>query len=222
MKIETLDVQGFDSAIYGMRNPLKSHSKMDSYWAETENFDAVGPDAFHYIIGKNDYDLMKRLWKAGNEHRKYLRMIQVWVNILAPRYFWTEWETYKIATTANSESTMHRLTKDGVTKEDLEFIWGVDPTADRAMELLLQSINNLIKIYNSINDKNYKEKLFQDIKGLLPESFMQMRTINLNYETLATMYRQRKNHRLPQWRETFVSWVETLPYNELITGAFDE
>lgn len=90
------------------------------------------------------------------------------------------------------------------------------------MELLLQSINSLIKIYNSINDKNYKEKLFQDIKGLLPESFMQMRTVNLNYETLATMYRQRKNHRLPQWRETFVSWVETLPYDEFITGAFDE
>lgn len=215
MKFETLDVQGFDSAMRGMRNPLKSYDKADSEWRS----DYSGE---YFYIGPNDYKLAKGLWEGGTEHRKWMRQVIVWVEITAPRYWWSEFDTYKIGTSANSESTMHRLTKDGVTKEDLEFIWGVDPIADKAMELLLQSINNLIKIYNSINDKNYKEKLFQDIKGLLPESFLQKRTICLNYEVLATMYHQRKNHRLPQWRETFVSWIDTLPYNEFIIGNFDK
>ena len=207
---QTLCVCGFEPALRGMRLPLKSHEKADSYYEDDGNF----------IIGPNDYKLMKSLWKGGTEHRKYLRQIQVWVEIEFPRYVWAEWDTYKIGTSANSESTMHRLIKDGIKKEDLDFNWGVDSVADNAMETLLFEIEMLIDHYKK-SDKETQEKVFLLIKGLVPESFLQKRTICLNYEVLATMYRQRKNHRLPQWSRDFVSWIKTLPFNEFITGDFN-
>ena len=162
MDFNTLDVQGFDSAMRGMRNPLKSYDKADSEWT----LDYSGE---HFTIGPNDYKLAKGLWKGGTEHRKWMRQVIVWVEITAPRYWWSEFDTYKIGTSANSESTMHTI-----------------------------------------------------LKAMLPESFLQKRTICLNYEVLATMYRQRKNHRLPQWSRDFVSWVKTLPYNQFITGDFND
>jgi hypothetical protein len=212
MEFITIDVQGFESAMRGMRNPLKSYNKADSFWPlEEENF----------IIGPNDYKLAKNLWKGGTEHRKWMRQVIVWVEITAPRYWWSEFDTYKIGTSANSESTMHRLTKDGVKKEDLDFEWGLDGLADSTMEDLISSINILIDFYNECTPEKKKE-IFPLIKGLLPESFMQKRTICLNYEVLATMYRQRKNHRLPQWSKVFTSWIKMLPYSEFITGEFND
>ena len=208
---QTLCVYGFEPALHGMRLPLKSHNRADSHYEEDGNF----------VIGPNDYDLMKRLWHSGTEHRKYLRQIQVWAEIKLPRYVWSEWDTYKIGTSANSESTMHRLTKDGVKKEDLDFEWGLDGLADSAMEDLISNLNILIDFYNACTPEKKKE-IFPLIKGLLPESFMQKRTICLNYEVLATMYRQRKNHRLPQWSKDFTSWIKTLPYPQFITGEFDD
>lgn len=216
MKFETLEVAGFDSALYGMRNPLKSYNKADSKWQRTED----GADE-EFIVGPNDYKLMKNLWKGGTEHRKWMRQVAVWVDITAPRYWWSEWDTYKIGTSANSESTMHRLTKDGVKKEDLDFPFD-NSVASIYMSTLLIGLNNWIDLYNEETDPDEKEKLFLIIKGLLPEAYMQKRTVCLNYEVLANMYRQRKNHRLPQWHKDFVEWIKTLPYSEFITGNFDE
>ena len=214
MEINTLDVQGFDSALSGMRNPLKSYDRFDSKWVYE-----YGDE--HFVIGTKDYDLAKRLWNGGTEHRKWMRQVIVWVDITAPRYWWSEFDTYKVGTSANSESTMHRLTKDGVKKEDLDFEWYIDGLADSTMEDLISNLNVLIDFYNACPPEKKKE-IFPLIKGLLPESFMQKRTICLNYEVLATMYRQRKNHRLPQWSKDFVSWVKTLPYSEFITGEFND
>ena len=199
-----------------MRNPLKSYRRADSFY-DIGNID--GPE---FIIGPNDYDLAKRLWKAGTEHRKWMRQVVVWVAITAPRYWWSEFDTYKIGTSANSESTMHRLTKDGVKEEDIEFAWGTTLLADNAMRNLIRDINCLIDYYNQCEDSEIKQKTFGLIKALLPEGFVQKRTVCLNYEVLATMYKQRKNHRLPQWRETFCEWVNTLPHSEFITGNFDD
>ena len=214
MEFKTIDVQGFYPALSGMRNPLKSYNRFDSKWVHE-----YGGEQF--IIGSKDYDLAKRLWTGGTEHRKWMRQVIVWIDITAPRYWWSEFDTYKIGTSANSESTMHRLTKDGVKKEDLDFTWGLDGLADSTMEDLISNLNVLIDFYNACTPEKKKE-IFPLIKGLLPESFMQKRTICLNYEVLATMYRQRKNHRLPQWSKDFTSWVETLPYSEFITGNFDD
>lgn len=213
---KTLDVQGFDSALYGMRMPLKSYSKADSKWQRTED----GADE-EFVIGSSDYRLMKSLWEGGTEHRKWMRQVIVWAEIEMPRYFFQEWDTYKIGTSANSESTMHRLTKDGVKKEDLDFPFD-DSIASAYVSALLIGLNNWIDLYNNEPDPDEKERLFLIIKGLLPESYMQKRTVCLNYEVLANMYRQRKSHRLPQWNKYFVEWVKTLPYSEFITGDFDE
>lgn len=214
MKFETLQVAGFDSALAGMRNPLKSYNKADSKW-NLEYQDEL------FVIGDNDYKLAKNLWKGGPEHRKWMRQVVVWVDITAPRYWWSEFDTYKIGTSANSESTMHRLTKDGVKKEDLDFPFD-DPIASVYMSALLIGLNNWIDLYNDEVDPDEKERLFLIIKGLLPESYMQKRTVCLNYEVLANMYRQRKHHRLPHWNKDFVAWIQELPYNEFITGDFDE
>lgn len=212
-KFETLKVEGFEPALHGMRLPLKSFNKADSYYDDNNN----------YIIGPNDYDLIKRLWKAGSEHRKAIRQIVVWVNISAPRYFFQEWDTYKIGTAANSESTMHTLLREDFDRNNFE--WPSFNNSDWDIEA---SFNDYIDLLKTVRDRaneskgQDKEYYHQILKGLLPESFIQKRTVSLNYETLATMYRQRKNHRLPQWSKDFVSWINTLPYPELITGTFDK
>ena len=209
MKFETLDVQGFYPAMKGMRNPLKSYEKGD-----THQYPAL-------TIGKNDLDLAQRLWKAGTEHRKYLRMIQVWVDIWAPRYFWSEWDTYKVATVANSESTMHKILEEDFDEQDFE--WPDFDLVDSDIEEVFRDYLNVLRTIKKRYQEHPESKnhFLKMLKGMLPESFIQKRTVCLNYETLATMYKQRKNHRLPQWSKVFVEWVHTLPYNELITGDFD-
>lgn len=210
MKFETLDVQGFYPALHSMRNPLKSYHK-----ADTHKYPVV-------TIGKNDMDLSKRLWKAGTEHRKYLRMIQVWVDIWAPRYFWSEFDTYKIGTVANSESTMHKILEEDFNYNDFE--WPEFDGADWDIEAGFKDYIDLLRTISdrAKNEPKQKQYYLKILKTMLPESFIQKRTICLNYETLANMYHQRKNHRLPQWSKDFVEWVHILPYNELITGEFDE
>ena len=217
MKIVTIDVQGFEAAIEGMRNPLKSYNRADSFWSvnKTET-DEI------FIIGPNDMKLAENLWKGGTEHRKYLRQIQVWANIWAPRFWWSEYETYHIGTSANSESTMHKILKENFDTQDFEWMF---ENSDWDIQAEFCNYLDLLKtVRDRANETTGQEKehLQQILKCMLPESFIQKRTVNLNYETLATMYKQRKNHRLPQWRETFCSWIKTLPYSELITGNFDD
>ena len=213
-KFNTLNVWGFGAAIHGARNPLKSWDKSDSN---------VEPGFILNAIGDKDWDLLKRLWKAGTEHRKYLRQIWVWVDITLPRYVWSEFDTYKIGTSANSESTMHTLLKEDFSYDQFE--WPPFENADWDMEASFKDyIDNLRTVRDRANELEGKdrERMHQILKAMLPESFLQMRTINVNYETLATMYRQRKNHRLPQWSKDFVEWVHTLPYSEFITGEFND
>ena len=197
MVIETLDVKGFDAAIAGMRNPLKSYDKADTQEG---------------VIGENDLDLATRLVKAGPEHRKFLRMIWVWADITAPRFWWSEYDTYKVATAANSESTMHKLKDEKFSRELFEFEWGVDGTVDAAFDTWISELKAFQEKMNSEKDPQTREKYHRMLKGMLPEGFLQKRTVCINYETIRTMYKQRHNHRLPQWREDFCSWVEGLPY----------
>lgn len=208
VKFKTLKVEGFEPALYGMRLPLKSHIRADSYY-EKGNF----------IIGPNDYDLAKRLWLAGTEHRKFIRQIQVWVSISAPRFFFQEWDTYRVGTSANSESTMHKLLSETFSEDSFDL-----PKFEEDEEYYEQEFQHYLSVLkkykDSVNSKTgaAKELGHQNLKKMLPESFIQTRCVNLNYEVLATMYRQRKNHRLPLWKEDFVSWIHTLPYPEFIMG----
>ena len=211
MKFEKTSVYGLHEALKGMRNPLKSYNKADS----------VTSVAGNEHIGSNDYNLAKRLWKAGTEHRKWMRMVQVWVDITAPRYFWSEFDTYSVGVSKNSESTMHKLKDESLDCNCVEFDWGQSKIADKTMFVILESLKNLQQMMNDADSED-KDKYHRLMKALLPEGFLQKRTVNLNYEVLANMYYQRKNHRLPQWNKEFVEWVETLPYSEFITGKFDK
>jgi len=213
VNFQTIEVAGFAPAIMGMRHPLKSYDKADS------SYDEEG--ILH--IGQNDYDLAKRLCQAGGpEHAKFLRQIEVWVNITAPRFWWPEFDTYKIGTTANSQSTMHTLMRDGVKPEDIYFIFGEDEIANNAMLTYIQAINDLIDLYKQLEPGDIKEQYFEKIKAMLPEGFLQTRMVSLNYQVLRTMYNQRKSHRLSGWNTDFVNWVKILPVSEWITGDFPE
>lgn len=211
VNFQTVEVAGFAPAIAGMRHPLKSYDKADSYYTEEGKLN----------IGPNDYFLAKRLCEAGSpEHAKFLRQIEVWVNITAPRFWWAEFDTYKIGTTANSQSTMHTLMRDGIQEEDLYFIFGEDEDANEAVRNYLKEIGNLIALYKTLEAGEIKEQYFEKIKAMLPEGFMQTRMVSLNYQVLRTMYNQRKTHRLSGWNTDFVKWIETLPVSEWITGNF--
>ena len=218
LKFENTQVFGWESAIIGMRNPMNSWNHSDT------NVSAYSMSSMdgNIIIGPKDHELAMKLVKAGSEHGKWLRMIQVWVNITAPRYWWSEFDTYKVGTTANSQSTMHKLKDVNFNdKSIVDFPWGVDQEADTFMCNILQGLSLLQSRMNKYkkdeSKQQYVESYHRVLKSLLPEGFYQTRTVNLNYAVLRNMYRQRKNHRLPQWSEDFVSWVESLPYSEFIT-----
>lgn len=213
MKFENTLVMNIEAAIRGMRNPMNSHIKSDSYFDDSGN----------YIIGQNDLKLAKTLVMAGSEHRKFLRQVFVSVDITAPRYWWTEFDTYKVGTVANSESTMHTLTKHKITKELFEFGDYSNPTpsmksvvhggetkvnTDDAWENLICNLEKIREIYIETNDKRYWKELIR----LLPQSFLQKRTITMNYEVVRTIYHQRKDHKLTEWSCGFVEWTKNLPY----------
>ena len=209
--------------IMGARNPMNSWSKSDSvygtYWGKIDNHECIDNDGF--VIGVNDLALMMKLCKAGTDHRKFMRMITVYMDITAPLYWWKEFDTYKVGTVVNSCSTMHKIHAKEFTMEDFSHehlaLYEVDGEICRdfegTLECTIDDLNVARKLYLETKDKKYWYTMIQ----LLPSSYNQKRTVMLNYEVLANIYHSRKNHKLDEWRE-FCNWVETLPCpKELIT-----
>ena len=219
IKIENTEVVGWEHAIRGMRNPMNSFDKSDSEWWECDHADVYYPCA---NIGPNDKELMQKLCKAGTDHRKFMRMIVVYADITAPRYWWTEYDTYKIGTVANSCSTMHKIHEKEFTLADFSH----EHLDIRTIEVLhntikvLNDYRDLYVNYNSddfeINGCPSKKDFWWQMIQLLPQSYNQKRTVMLNYEVLKNMYHSRKNHKLDEWH-TFCDWIEKLPHaKELI------
>ena len=206
IKIENVDIYGWEAAIRGMRNPMNSWDKSDSGW------DSFG-GATGYSIGDNDLDLMKRLVKAGSDHRKFMRFITVTCDITAPRYWWTEADTYRIGKEQNSCSTMHKIHAKEFELEDFSY----EHLQISAMEVFVEVIRWLNEYRERYLADKDKDDWWQMIQ-LLPQSYNQRRTVQMNYEVLRNMYHARKFHKLDEWRD-FCLWVEGLPYHELITGG---
>lgn len=209
LQIANDSVMNLENAIRGARNPMNSWGRMDSYYDETGR----------YVLGPNDLDLAKRLARAGSDHRKYLRMVFVSVDITAPLYWWKEYDTYKIATVANSTSTMHKIHSRPFSLADFSCDH-MTPDTLAFMNTIIEKLEEIRLRY--IENKNKDD--WYDMIQLLPTSYNQMRTCTLNYETLINIYHARKNHKLAEWH-TLCDWIETLPYaRELITfseGTYD-
>ena len=218
IKITNAEVFGWDAAIRGMRNPMNSWNKSDSFLCNVECDECPergnhcqGHNYLDYVVGDNDLTLMKKLVKAGSDHAKFMRMINVTMDATAPLYWWKEFDTYKVGTVANSCSTMHTIA-------NREFTLG-DFSTEHLDDVSLDTFNYIIaqleydrRLYIKTKDKKY----WWDMIQLLPSSYNQKRTVQLNYAVLRNMYHARRNHKLDEWRD-FCSWVETLPYAELIT-----
>lgn len=234
LKIEKTEVVGWEAAIRGMRNPMNSWDQSDSGHCHKDLardcVTCVHRDtgysactAGHFDVGPKDCDLMTRLRTAGTDHRKFMRMIEVYVDITAPLYWWKEFDTYKVGTVANSCSTMHKISAKEFTLEDFSCehlfhhvndteIW-LNIDFPNVLDNVIFYLNKARELYLKTKDKKYWWQMIQ----LLPSSYNQKRTIMLNYEVLANMYKSRKNHKLDEWY-TFCDWIEGLPYSELITG----
>lgn len=196
IKIERTSVMNFDNAMRGARNPLNSWSRYDSSYDENGNF----------VFGENDLSLAKRLCRAGTDHRKFVRMIMVSVDVTAPLYWWKEYDTYKVSTVANSTSTMHKIASKPFELNDFS-VDHMNEEGIKAMQSLVDTLESLRLRYLETNDK----ELWYTIIQLLPSSYNQMRTCTLNYETLCNIYYARKNHKLAEWH-TYCDWIEELPY----------
>lgn len=228
LKIENTEVMGWEHAIRGMRNPKNSWEKTDSYPAvdcgkcgkieregicKKEDRDCTGFECFE--VGPNDLKLMTTLRNAGTDHRKFMRMITVYLDITAPLYWWKEFDTYKVGTVANSCSTMHKIAAKEFTLEDF---------SHEHLDVVSRScLEGVIHILN-LNRDSFNKNAYDDPKipwwqmiQLLPSSYNQKRTVMLNYEVLANIYKSRRNHKLDEWH-TLCDWIERLPYSELITG----
>lgn len=208
LKIDNIDVSGWEAAIRGMRNPMNSWDKSDSHGCYME---CGSPCEYplSYCVGQNDLKLMKSLSKAGNDHAKFLRMINVTVDITAPLYWWKEFDTYKVGTVANSCSTMHKIHAKEFTLDDFshEHLQGMSL---EVLELVIKELNARRNEYNWCNTDSKKTHWWQMIQ-LLPSSYNQTRTVQLNYQVLKSMYFARKDHKLDEWR-TLCDWMLTLPY----------
>ena len=221
IKIEHWRTYGWEAAIRGMRNPMNSWDKSDSHYCWEEgvgcwNCELKGQDVCHaeqYNVGKADLELMKKLANAGDVHGKFLRMITVTVDITAPLYWWKEFDTYKVGTVANSCSTMHKIQAKEFTLDDFstEHLEGESWVALRN---IIAVMNTARQSFNFLKDKKYWWQMIQ----LLPTSYNQTRTVQLNYSVLKNIYEYRRNHKLDEWH-TFCDWIEWLPYSELITGG---
>ena len=239
IKFENTEVMGWEAAIRGMRNPMNSWNKSDSGWYLTGT-PGTNPAAANdkylrekYCIGDNDLDLMKRLAKAGTDHRKFMRMITVYTDITAPLYWWKEFDTYKVGTVANSCSTMHKIADKEFTLEDFScaHLYAEDDidgmyysttaeeefTSTDVLKIVIEALNNYREMYLATKDKKDWWQMIQ----LLPSSYNQRRTVMLNYEVLANIYKSRSNHKLNEWH-VFCDWIDGLPYGQLITGEFDK
>lgn len=247
IKVENVEVMGWEAALRGCRNPMNSWQKSDSKWflgeipSEEYKFVKLDED-YAFFIGPNDQALMKKLCKAGTDHRKFMRMITVYMDITAPLYWWKEFDTYKVGTVANSCSTMHKIAAKEFTLDDFSHEHLYDAIHERQqitsamvdedpdsmhkvyltpLEILrctIEMLNLYREDYLYTEDKDDWWQLIQ----LLPSTYNQKRTVMLNYEVLANMYKSRKDHKLDEWR-ALCSWMrELLPYSELITGEFKE
>lgn len=215
MKFEKTEVFNFEGALRGMRNPMNSHAKSDSKFIKTTDGDGFVETI---NIGENDMKLAQTLIKAGGEHRKFLRQIFVSVDITAPLYWFKEFDTYKVSTVANSTSTMHKLASTPITIDCFEMddftrhfesdsIFGSEIYMSDVWDSMIDYLEKMRIAYNETKDKRYWKELIR----LLPESWLQTRTVTMNYENLLNMYHQRKNHRLSEWHQ-FCDWIESLPY----------
>lgn len=239
IKIEQTEVSGFAAAIRGMRNPMNSWDKMDSHVCNYDEYDCDCPmvangdepgeecndGKWKFCVGENDYALMKRLADGGSCHAKYRRMMLVTCDITAPLYWWKEFDTYKVGTVANSCSTMHKIHAKEFTLDDFSH----EHLMQYSMEILDDAIIQLNfwrKIYLSggqVNNYDGTDRIFEpkdkdawwQMIQLLPSSYNQKRTVLLNYEVLANIYKWRKNHKLDEWRD-FCRWIEQLPYSNVI------
>ena len=230
LNIENTEVLGWEHAIRGMRNPMNSWEKSDSHSCGTcgdcdnciDYEDCpYGYDYLKTIVGPNDLDLMTRLRNAGTDHRKFMRMITVYLDITAPLYWWREFDTYKVGTVANSSSTMHKIHDKEFTMEDFstEHLY---PEVREAFEnTIIKYLNEARKTYNFLSDTPSKKDAWWQMIQVLPSSYNQKRTVMLNYEVLANIYKSRRNHKLDEWH-TFCDWIEELPYSELIIGKENE
>lgn len=203
IRLERTSVMNLENAMRGARNPMNSWARMDSEYDEEGN----------YCLGPNDLDLAKRLRKAGSDHRKFIRQIFVSVDITAPIYWWKEYDTYKVATVANSTSTMHKIHSKPFELNDFSHDH-LTESGFRILEGMIKELENIRLRF--VADKRKED--WYDLIQLLPSSYNQMRTCTLNYETLVNIYYARRNHKLEEWHE-FCRWVESLPYaGELILG----
>ena len=249
IKLENIVLPSADqwkAIIFGARNPLNS-------WDRSDSFCVPAPDncngchdynkcsyifeqddkSYRSSIGPNDLNLIIRLRNAGTDHRKFMRMITVYVDVIAPLYWWKEFDTYKVGTVANSCSTMHKIAAKEFTMEDFsyEHLYAEDDidgmyysttaeeefTSTDVLKVVIEALNNYREMYLSTKDKKYWWQMIQ----LLPSSYNQRRTVMLNYEVLANIYKSRRNHKLDEWH-IFCDWIEKLPYGQLITGEFDK
>ena len=232
IKFENTEIVGWEAAIRGMRNPMNSWEKSDSKYGcagsafrdgcdDCDNPCCVGKE--RYWIGSNDLNLMTSLRNAGTDHRKFMRMITVYVDITAPLYWWKEFDTYKVGTVANSCSTMHKIaakefTLDDFSHEHLFTEENLRYEAELDSLKLLNTIIDALNVYRLAYLEEGDKSIWWQMIQLLPSSYNQKRTVMLNYEVLANIYKSRKNHKLDEWCVGFMGWIESLPYSELITG----
>lgn len=226
LKIENVETYGWEAAIRGMRNPKNSWDRMDSHpcleadWSgdcamvmnDDEPAKDCDPDKYHFCVGENDFKLMQTLAAAGQDHGKFLRMITVTLDITAPLYWWKEFDTYKVGTVANSCSTMHKIHAKEFAFDDFshEHLY---PSSKATLENTIYELNHHRAVYLDTKAKDDWWQLIQ----LLPSSYNQRRTVQLNYAVLKNIYHARKDHKLDEWH-TLCDWIESLPYSELITG----
>lgn len=211
IKIENVEVTGWEATIRGMRNPLNSWDKSDTDYADYRD---TGCDLNYLTLGENDLGLMSKLSDAGNDHGKFLRFITVTLDVIAPLYWWKEYDTYKVGTVANSCSTMHTIHKKPLSMDDFSHEH-LDPLNMEVMRSQVGVLNLYAEKYRNTGDKEAWWQIIQ----MLPTSFNQRRTLQLNYAVLKAMYLSRKNHKLDEWH-VFCDWIEGLPYaKELIIGG---
>lgn len=220
IKIEKVEVFGFEAAIRGCRNPMNSWDKSDSRFVMSYEMSKI-LELNPYGIGDNDLKLMKNLVKAGTDHSKFMRMINVTMDVTAPLYWWKELDTYKVGTVANSCSTMHKIHEKEFTLDDFSHEHLMDYGL-KLLEDIIESLNSCRNIYNNgyvgkgYTIKPKSKEYWYEMIQLLPSSYNQKRTIQLNYAVLRNIYHARKNHKLDEWK-AFCEWIESLPYSELIT-----
>ena len=213
IKIENANIYGWEESIRGMRNPMNSWDRSDSFWTYIEDSETLQTANFEYFVGDADKELMLKLAKGGPVHAKYRRRIDVYIDITAPLYWWKEFDTYKVGTVANSCSTMHKIHSKEFVLEDFSH----ERLTEFGLGSLIRTVNDLnLARYKFLKTKN--TDYWHDMIQLLPTSYNQ---VKLNYEVLCNIYHSRRNHKLDEWH-TFCDWIEELPHSDIITGVIEE